>query len=133
MAMNKAEREHVAALVKALAEVSAFRRTEPVYPDLPAPANGAGTTNLGFLPHVYGPIEFRAEPCASTSIGHYRYHEGKRSGGVQRGVSLCSSRLLALQVARNQLERNFAQALARLDAEIEAERANPTPHPERDA
>jgi|GEM_PF-3154884 len=130
MTMNKAERMHVAALEKDLAEARAFRRTDTVKPDLPVPANGSGRNTYGFKTHVSGSIDFRAEPHSSSSVSHHRYHEGKLSGGSQRGVALCSSRLLALQVARNQMENNFAQALARLDSEIEAERANPTAHPE---
>lgn len=131
MAMNKAEREHVAALVKALAEVSAFRRTEPVYPDVPPPVSGGGAAmTYGFLPHTYD-LKASADPAASSSVGHYRYYDGKRSGGSQRGIRLCSTRLLALQVARCEMEAYVARALARLDAEIEAERANPTPHPEQ--
>lgn len=130
MAMTKAERERFAALEKDLAESRAFRRTEQVQPDLPVPGNGSGGKTYGFLPHAYGTIEFRAEPHSSSSISNHRYYEGKRCGGSQRGVALCSTRERALRVVRNQLENSFAQALARLDAEIEAERANPTSHPE---
>lgn len=128
--MTKKEREHVAALEKALAEARAFRRTDDVQPDVPPPGESSmGRMTFGFKPHTYD-LKASAEPAASTFIGHYHYYDGKRSGGSQRGIRLCSTRLLALQVARNEMERNVAKALARLDAEIEAERANPTPHPE---
>lgn len=132
MAMNKAEKAHVAALEKQLAEARAFRRTDSVETDL-LPPNGYGPERFtfGFRPFVYGTIEFRAEPIATSSIYHYRYQSGGRmSGGSQGAMRLFSTRLLALQGARNQLEQNVAEALARLDAEIEAERTNPTPHPE---
>ncbi len=131
MAMTKAERERFAALENDLAESRAFRRTEEVKPDLPVPDNGSGGKTYGFRAHAYGAIEYKADAHASTSIGNHSYYEGKRCGGSQRGVPLCSTRERALRVVRNQLENNFAQALARLDAEIEAERANPTPHPEQ--
>lgn len=132
MAMNKAEKAHVAALEKQLAEARAFRRTETVEEDL-LPPNGYGPERFtfGFRPFVYVTIEFRAEPIATSSIYHYRYHSGSRmSGGSQGSMRLCSTRLMALQRARNQLEQNVVEALARLDSEIEAERTNPTPHPE---
>ncbi len=132
MSMNKAERAQMAALEKSLAEARAFRRTDLVTPDTPPPeAGGYERYTFGFRAHAYGTIEFRADPCASTSVGHYRYYDGgKRSGGSQGSVALCSTRLLALQVARNKLEKAFAETLAELDAAIEAERANPTLHPE---
>lgn len=130
MAMTKAEREKFAALEKDLAEARSFRRTERVTPDVAPPISGGGAAmTYGFLPHTYD-LKASADPAASSSVAHYRYYDGKRSGGSQRGIRLCSTRLLALQVARNQMEQNIAEALARLDAEIEAERANPTPHPE---
>jgi len=133
MAMNKAEKAHVAALEKQLAEARAFRRTDAVETDL-FPPNGYSPEKLtfGFRPFVCGTIEFRAEPMASSSIYNYRYRSSgvRESGGSHGSIRLCSTRLLALQRARNQLEQNVAEALARLDADIEAELANPTPHPE---
>ena len=131
--MTKAERAHVAALEKDLAEARAFRRTEPVKPDVPPPGESSmGRMTFGFLHNTYD-LKSSADPAASTSIGHYKYYDGKRMGGSQRGISLCSTRLLALQVARCEMERSVARALAKLDAEIEHERANPTPRPEHDA
>lgn len=131
MAMNKAEKAHVAALEKQLAEAVAFRRTELVRPDVPPPRPGTSMAGMtfGFRPHTYG-LEASAKPAASSCVGHYSYSDGKRMGGSQRSIPLCSTRLLALKVARCEMERNMAVALARLDAEIEAERTNPTPHPE---
>lgn len=133
MAMNKAEKAHVAALEKQLAEARAFRRTDVVDADLlPPEGYGPERFTFGFRSFVYGIIEYRAEPMASSSIYNYRYRSSgvRESGGSHGSMRLCSTRLLALQRARNQLEQNVAEALARLDAEIEAERDNPTPHPE---
>lgn len=134
MAMNKKEAAHVADLERQLAEAMAFRRTDAVKPDVPPPGpSSMGRMTFGFRHHIYD-LKASAEPAASSTIGHYSYYEGgKRSGGSQRAIWLCSTRLLALQVARNKMENEVARALAKLDAEIEIERANPTPHPERDA
>lgn len=129
MTMTKAERAHVAVLEKNLAEALAFRRTDLVKPDVSPPEPGSGNTSYGFRPHVYE-TEFRAEPFNSTSIYHGRSDNGRQSSRSHGSIMLCSSRLLALQMARNQMERNFATVLAKIDAEMESERANPTPHPE---
>lgn len=132
MSMTKAERERFALLEKDLAEALAFRRTEEVAPDVyPPNTSSKDRMTYGFQPHQYN-LDASAEPCASTSVSHYRYYNGKITGGSQRGVRLYSTRLLALQAARYKMECAVAKALAKLDAAIEAERATPTPHPEHE-
>lgn len=137
MAMTKKEAAYVADLERRRAEAMALRFTEPKTPDVPPPQGGPGMRyTFGFRAHSYD-LTFSAGPAVSSCIGHHSYYQDAkgfhRSGGSQKSIRLCSTRLLALQVARNMMENEAARALAKLDAEIEHERANPTPHPERDA
>lgn len=135
MAMNKAERERMSALEKQLIIerhnnriAKALRYTDPVTPDLPPPEGGSMGMTHGFDIYGYG-IENKIEPVSSSSTSHYRYHEGSRMGGSQKSRHLFSTRLLALRAARNQVEEAAARRLAEIDAEIEREIAEPTPHP----
>ena len=126
MAMNKTER---AALEYAQNELSIARalrwsRHEPVPKDLPPPTTSFGpdrrytegwSTNMHSRSVMQQWSEF-------VSHGMGPYHEGDRfRSGARGSISLYSSRLLALQALRYEIERDAAKTLAKIDAQIEAE------------
>lgn len=119
MAMTKKEQAEMEQLRKDLRLARALRFTEPVKPDVPPPSN-SGELTKGWIP--LGTYEsMRAAPACSSSVGHgWDTQEKTHSHGSR---SLYSTKLLALKAGRNEIERQCAMALARIDEDIEIEAA----------
>ena len=134
--MTKKEQAALAALQEELALERAMRWTGPVEADL-KPNRDTMDWNLilkGWDSHTYG-LNYRVEKAVTGINWHHVYEKSwttKRDhmSGSQNSRALHSTRLRALQSARHQLWLNAQKALARVDAEIAAEQANPTPGPE---
>lgn len=125
MAMNKSERAALDLAQRELAIARALRwsRYEPVPKDLPAPEPFGYARNYteGWATNTYTKSVNQewSEPSCHGS-GPYPA-VGRHRSASQRGKSLYSTRLLALQALRYEVERAAAQDLAEIDAEIEAE------------
>lgn len=122
MAMNKKEQAEFAAMKNKLAVASAFIRTPEVKKDVPVPLAAMRSNNS----HGYDFNTFTQEVREywSSSVSHYTENpEGKKGyvSGSQRGVSLYSTRLLALKALRHFMENKAAEDLAKIDVQIEAE------------
>lgn len=121
MAMTKKERAEFDAALKEARILGALRWTGEVLPDVAPPSNGSkfGTLSKGFA--FAGWDHVRIEPAYSSSISH---NIGRDDGtSMQQPRWLYSTRLLALQAARNSLERRFAESLAVIDAAIADEKS----------
>lgn len=122
MAMNKKEQAEFASMKKKLAVASAFVRTPAVERDVPAPSpSGPTRYSHGFDFNVYG---FAINEYWSSCSSHYTENPQGKSGyvsGSQRGISLYSTRLLALRALRHAVENKAASDLAEIDMKIEAE------------
>ena len=116
--MTKKER---AAFDKALHDArvaGALRWTDPVQPDIYPPEKGGEIVN-GWQYNAY---ELRVEKACTSTIYHARGQwDETRSQGPLR---LFSTPLLALKAMRHAIERESAEKLARIDAEITASREN---------
>jgi hypothetical protein len=106
------------ALERELREAKALRWTDPVRKDVPPPA--AGSTTSGF---VFNAHNGSVSPAWSKSVAHGIGSHAPQSqcSGSQNGISMFSSRLLALRALRHEVERESAKRLAAIDKEIEAE------------
>jgi hypothetical protein len=91
----------------------ALRFTDMVAPDVPPPKSGGLST--GFLPGGY----MGADIACSSSVSHAHGRNDKTT--TQNSRHLFSTKKLALQAQRNKLEREYAEKLARIDEQIEAE------------
>lgn len=125
MAMNKKEQAEMAELRKKLAIAKAFVRTLPVEKDVPVPLPSweSGKYSHGFDFNSYNNS---IGEYWSSSVSHYTSNPIGKTGyisGSQRGVSLYSTRLLALKALRHAVENNCAAALADIDAQIIQEEA----------
>ena len=100
---------------------AALRWTEQAPPpDVLPPEHVYGDTGLstGYIFNVYKPsIDVACSSSASHTIGRLDRTTS------QRPLRLYSTRLLALQALRNAMERDFAEKLAAIDAQIEQERS----------
>lgn len=120
--MNKKEQAELASLREELRIARAFRFTEKVEKDVPRPDCGS-TSGWDINEHVgdnswdshSGVYEAWSE-CVSHGAGVAR-----SMSGSQGGISLYSTKLLALRALRFALERRFAKRLADVDAMIEKE------------
>lgn len=109
MAMNKAERAafELAQSELAIARALRWSRYKPVEPDQPPP-RGFGEYVEGWGTNAY-----------SKSVKHRNASQG--------GIAIYSTKLLALQALRYEVERAAAKDLADIDAQIEAEQEGNKP------
>lgn len=115
MAMTKKEQAEMEQLRKDLRLARALRFTEPVSPNVKPPSS-SGELTKGWIP--LGTYEsMRAAPACSSSGGHGWDTQEKTYSQGSRW--LFSTKLLALKAGRNEIERQCAAALARIDEEIE--------------
>lgn len=126
--MNKKEQAEFASLKRQLLEAKAFRLTEEVKPDIPAPVYGE-KDKRGWHAHTFLNTSFSANPSLSSTINHGvgidKYTVPPRTT-TQRKINQYSTRLLALKAARNELEQKMIKILADIDQEIQDEIENPT-------
>jgi len=115
--MNKKEQAMVDALKQRIA-LSWPRYEEPKPMDL----SGASSHNLktGWFSSQWG-TSYSASLGCSSGVFHSRTHTDKTDS--QQPGTMYPTKLDALKVARCQMSERFAEALARLDAEIEVEEA----------
>lgn len=123
MAMTKKEQAEMEELRQRVREERAFRRTEPVEPDVPIPEVFTELSR-GFTSFACVNVTLRSGPGCSSSTSHGDSWEGTRS---QQPKRLFSTQLNAMKAARHKLEVAMMKELARIDALIEAEQKNPTP------
>lgn len=127
MAMNKTERAALESAQKELVVARALNwsRHESLLEDLPPPSGrGPGTRyteGWGFNSHtedvfpMWSGVVVHGYGSAPTTT----MASGSRSHG---GRALYSTKLLALQALRYEMERNAARALAKIDAQIAAQK-----------
>lgn len=120
--MNKKEQAEMDGLRNQLRIAKALRFTEAVGPDVPIPSRAAPHAELskGWLYHQWHG-EFRVEIACSSVVNHAVGRNDRTT--TQQPRELYSSKLRALRDCRAAMEMDFAKALARVDAEIEAEAA----------
>lgn len=116
MAMNKKEQAEFDKLQRQLQTAYALHWTTEVLPDVPPPSNGTFGMTTGWLFNTYSN---RVAPACSTSINHSFGHNDKTDSQGSR--ALYSTKVLALRALRYSLEKQYADALASVDARIEAE------------
>jgi hypothetical protein len=120
MSMNKKEQAEFDAAKKAVIVARALNWSEPVERDIPIPQGGE---SKGFIFNTYSAAVMYA---LSSSVGHATSHEGfPKKTSSQRGMSLFSTRLLALRAMRHEVEKECAEKLAGIDMQIQAERELP--------
>jgi len=117
MAMTKKEREAFDAAIKKAEILGALRWTTPVAKDVPIPENG----------YSEGWIAYSNSVQKSWS-GQHRHGNGDApapediyKSASQRGVSMYSTRLLALKALRNNTEKEAAEELRKIDRMIAEE------------
>ncbi len=113
MAMTKKEAAAFEALYNELRLAKALRWTEPIALDV-APPSAWGTLSKGWLYNAY---TFCVEVACSSQNGHAFGSNDKTIS--QQPQWLYSTKKLALQAMRNEVELDAAKKLARLDAEID--------------
>ncbi len=132
--MTKKEQAEMEALRRDLRIARAWRRTEPVAPDVPPPDRGA---SKGWYVFAYLKANSGVVKAMSESHSHFTgekaweradaktWEESQRFGsGTQGGLRLYSSKLLALKAARAKLEADMAMELAAIDELIEREQSS---------
>ena len=120
MAMNKKEQAMVDDLRKQLLLAKAFRRTDPVEPDVMPPGHSDPLKAIrkGWLPSTYlGNYGDWVSPACTSLLYHNPNNDDKTS--TQGSRRLYSSKLLALKAARYSIECQCEAILAKIDAEIE--------------
>lgn len=126
MAMNKKERVAFDAMAQQLREARSLRFSEKSPgPDVEIPQGGA-VLSRGWDAWANITVNARAERACSSYVHH---GIGWERTTAQNPKRLYSTRLLALRAVRNELERDCAFELARIDKWIEDEIANPTTGP----
>lgn len=114
--MSKKEKaEFDAALYKAKI-LGALRWTTGVEPDVMPPVSGISQLRAGYLYNKYGDGEIR-DACTSTIYHSYGRNDKTTTQGSR---ALYSTRLLAAQALRHELELDAAKKLAKCDALIES-------------
>lgn len=116
MAMTKKEAAAFEALQNEIRLAKALRWTEQVAIDVPPPGFGEMHEKIskGWLYNAYN---LAVNPACSSSIHH---SSGRDDKTTTLGAKwLYSTRKLALQAMRNEVEREAAAKLAKIDAEIE--------------
>ena len=115
MAATKKEIAAHEATTTALRIRCALSWTRKICPDVPPPDGSSGLTK-GFL---YNAHSARCEPACSSSVHH---NFGSSSHTTTQGArSLYSTRLLALQAMRFEVEMLCATKLMEIDKQIEHE------------
>ena len=118
MSMTKKEQAEVEALRVRLA----LRWTEPVNADVPPPLKYGEPNTRGWRAHTWND-GFRVD-AAESSFGTHRITSHVSEGysaWSQQSIPLHSTRERALRAARHEMEKRFAEALRRIDVEIENE------------
>lgn len=112
--MTKKEQAAFAVLEEQLAQARAFRRTEPVEPDVPPPTEGHTT---GFL---YNWHSQEVYPAWSGVVVHGTRQVAPGPGRSSQGrVSLFSTQERAWRAMRYEVENEATRTLARIDARIQ--------------
>lgn len=119
MAMNKKEQAEMAELKRQVAINRALNWTQSIAPDLKVPSFDDKDSS-GF---VFNAHNAHVQPAWSTSVSHGVGQPARMKGysASQRGISMYSSKLLALRALRHEMELAFANRLADVDKQIEAE------------
>jgi hypothetical protein len=117
MAMNKKEQAAFAALQKELRLAKAFRLTDPVEKDVPAP-QGSQKDTSGW---VFNDWSMEVKPAWSSSVVHGVGYPARRKdiGASQRPISMYSTKVLALRALRRAIEGRAMRDLAEIDRQIE--------------
>lgn len=118
MAMNKKEAAEMEELRRELRIARALRWPDTPPPE-PMPVPKGSETVMGWV--AYGSAS-AVDEAWSQSMRHGRGRDPEQSGS-QRGIRLHRTKLDALLNLRAAKTREFAEHLASLDAQIEAERA----------
>jgi len=115
-------RDELLAEVDRLRYRAALRWTDEVKPDLPPPKSGEKHTE-GFVAYMWGTdLHLRLNRACSSSWAHGTCEMDRRpSTSSQNPLAISSTVVHALRVLRCQKEREFGEALARIDAAIAAE------------
>jgi hypothetical protein len=118
MAMTKKEKAEFDAAILKAQTLSALRWTEPVDKDLPVPTGGEIINGWD-----YNFYTLYAERMWSSSYNHGCgiKDDDNRYYSNQKGISLYSSKLLALKAMRHYIERESAEKLRRIDEQIKSE------------
>ena len=127
MAMNKKERAAFDAALNEARVLGALRWTFPVEKDVMRPDGSIGAHTEGWdinSTSTYSAVAFKAwsESC-SHGTGDFPIGNKYRSAS-QGGVSLYSTKLLALRAVRHEVEKIAAKRLAEIDAMIAEESAS---------
>lgn len=118
MAMTKTERADVEALRTELAKALAFRRTEPVDPDIPKPKCGE--------PRIEGWTANPAHTYSQVKRAWSEHHMNGLIGSCSRsqgGIALFSTEERAWRHVRHALEQAFAAQMVTIDENIAQARA----------
>lgn len=133
MAMNKAEKALLAQKdieIEMLTAQLALHATRDVDFDV-EPPKGCGAVVQGWHAHWHPDSlgwGMRAEPALTTAASHALGKDAVRTNR-QQGISMYSTRELALRAIRRKIELYAAQQLRKCDLLIEQEIANPSTLP----
>ena len=123
MAMNKREQAEYEQALREVAIMRALRWSDGAEgPDVPRPENGH-TEGWLYNEHAREPNVYEAwsEPTAHGTGKHLGKDRPSATQGARR---LYSTRTRALKALRAALEREYAETLAKIDAQIAAETAD---------
>ncbi|MFC5353580.1 hypothetical protein [Azospirillum himalayense] len=128
MAMTKAEKAEMEALREARDLARALRWPEYAEPAMmPIPPSGEHASGWLFNAHramdLWGTGNSVYQAWSKSSTHGDGASPAPNRSGSQNGVPLFAARLDALKALRLAMTKEFARKLARVDAEIEAERA----------
>jgi hypothetical protein len=119
MSMTKAERERMAKLEEETRIARALSWSNATLAPMIPPPSGSGETS-GWVWNMHSETVSQAWSRAVCHGSGAKSDPGRVAS--QRGIALCPTRLDALLRLRAGMERQFAIALARIDAQIAAER-----------
>lgn len=126
MGMNKKEQAAFADLEYRLRLAKALRFTEPIERDVQPPACTDHDEKLrkgwDYNAYIGGFSGPKVEKACTSSIYHGFGDDTKTT--TQRPKPLFSTRLLALRALRNNVETQVAEILAKIDEQIEEEKAS---------
>lgn len=115
MPMTKKEQAYVSELENTVRISRSFKFTPAVKPDVYPPVGG-GELSKGFS---FNSHSWEVCPACSSSVSHNCWADDKTTS--QGARNLFSSRKLALQAMRHELEIQYAGELAKIDKLVEAE------------
>ncbi len=115
MAMNKKEMQ----MVKDLKISLSLRFTDKVIKDIPVPVPILCSGSQLIKGFTYNEHSVQVNESCSTSVGH-SVHSNKKTSS-QNGISMFSTKILALKALRNSLEVKAANVLYKIDKLIEEE------------